>query len=229
MAADLERLVLNLHTLGEIRVARSYPAAPDPVTGPWKLKSGRISPFYISGRDLTGFSNELPLPISEQLATRELAVTALAELLDGHEAEYNHLYGLPQAGTPIASLVAGQRRESFLWGRVGTKDHGVQSPTQGHYAKNDKVAGIDNVVTAAESALAEADKLEKLGLVMSSLFVLVDREEEGRDVLGGHYPPIELYGAIGASAAVAILGKSKRITPRQQEFIDGYYRELHAQ
>jgi len=220
--ADIERLVLNLHSMGEILVAEPSSDPSDPTRGLFALSSGAHSAFYISGRDLTGFSRTAPVSIERQRETRDLAIDTLAELADGHS--YNHLYGIPQAATPIAAMVAHQRGDSLLWGRVGVKDHGLQAPIQGSFEIGDTVAEIDNVITAGGSALTDAEKLEALGLQVPLLFVLIERRGGGSRQLHerGDRPPIEVHSAIGEQAMVEILKASGRISSAQLELVEKY-------
>ncbi len=220
--ADIERLVLNLYTMGEILVAQPSTNPMDPTEGLFVLSSGEPSAFYFSGRDITGFSKGSPLSMAEQLATREIAIEAFDELLQGQR--YDHLYPIPQAATALGSMVAYRRQDSLLWGRVGTKNHGVQAPVQGNYSVGDRVATLDNVITKSGSAAAAAETLEGLGLIVPSLFVLVERDAGGSQALQnrGPKPPITVHSAIGERAMLDILIANGRVSPKQQDLIDRY-------
>lgn len=229
--ADIEQLVVNMHTMGDIIFATVPSDTPSPTPDYpeehfWVLRGGRASPFYVNTRDMTGFSKESPLSVEQQRITRDLAVTAFSELLEGVGA-YDHLFGLPQAMTPMAGMVAQLRGDSLLWGRAGAKKHGIGSAVQGHFAVGDTVAALDNTITEGGSMLEAAAVLHGVGLRVPHLAVLIDREDGGRQKIHtGSEPNIELSGVVGMHAVTDILAANNRITSAQQGWFNAYYARL---
>lgn len=223
-----EELVVGLYDVGEIvyikppdsSVEVKDPSYPEEVFK--ELKSGRMSPHYVAGRDFTAFSRNLPVPIPRQKRIRDLAVEGYCGLLNSQK--YDHLLGIPEAMTCMSGLVAQARGKSVLWMRVGEKSYGVHKAIQGHFAKEDSVAALDNVITDGASKIETVETLEPAGLKVASFNVLIEREEGGREEMEtAGYP---LLAVVGMRAVTRILAENKRITAEQQRWADMYHEKM---
>jgi|GEM_PF-3246834 len=218
---DFERLIPNLYLLNEIQIGDpSQPTAPQQ----WTTRAGQLSPYYVSARGVTGFSRSKRLPVEEQLVTREMTAAAIGDALARQGLPWDHLYGVRQAGTPLAALVAGGMRRSLLWGRIGVKNHGITTtPVEGNYVPGDSLALVDNVLTTGGSADEEATMLEGLGFHIATLGVLVDRSEGGVGNLKARTPSIPVASAITMPDVVQILNDAGLLHPEQVELAEAYY------
>jgi orotate phosphoribosyltransferase len=220
----VEELVVGLYDIGEI----GYVSAPGPdvqVKDPdypsevfRTLKSGRQSPHYIGGRDLSGFSESVGVPIEQQKRIRDLAIEGISGLLD--QRTYDHIVGIPQAMTCFAGLVAQVRGESVLWLRVGEKNYGKHEAIQGHFADGERVAPLDNVTTNAASKFEVAEALGAAGLCVAGFDVLVDREEGGREAI--ETAGYTMGSIVGMAEITEILVGNGRITTDQQRWSEMY-------
>jgi uridine monophosphate synthetase len=222
-------MVVGLYDMGEIgfvepdpEIAVEDPEYPEEAFR--RLKSGRMSPHYVDTRNVTSFSSALPIPISEQLVTRDLVVDNVCALVD--ERSYDHLSSIPQAMTCLSGLVAQKRGDSVLWLRVGEKDHGIGQAIQGHYQEGDSSEALDNVITDSASKKQMAEMLEANGISVTGFSVIVDREEGGREAIeaAGY-----LFSAVvGMSTIVEILAENRRITTQQYDWSKEYQRRMTA-
>jgi orotate phosphoribosyltransferase len=225
-----EEMIVSLYDMGEI--GYMDPPGPDrkvadpdyPEEAFKELKSGRMSPHYVGMRNFTSFSDSLPIPISQQKRTRDLAVASFGELLD--EQEYDHLLGIPQAMTCLSGLVAQARGESVIWLRVGEKSYGVHESIQGNYKEGEKVASGDNVITDGATKLELVEPLTEAGLEIAAFNVFVDREEGGKETVekAGH----AFAAVIGMSTINEVLFAAKKITPQQHDWATEYRRRTLA-
>jgi orotate phosphoribosyltransferase len=226
---DTEELVVGLYDVGEIGFVQ--PPAPDvevkdpdyPEEAFKKLKSGRMSPHYVNGRNVTSFSKNSPLSLEQQLRVRNLVVSAFCHQVFEHDGEYEHLLGIPEAMTCLTGLVAQHMFDSVLWMRAfgsENKKYGIHELIQGRYDKGDKVFALDNVITDSASKLQVAAPLEANGLQVARFGVLVDREEGGREALEA--AGYSLSAVVGMQAITRILAENGRITSEQQQWAEIY-------
>lgn len=148
-------------------------------TGRITLSSGKITDFYFDGR-LVSLDPEGSVLIGSLM---------LDEL---EERGIEAVGGLTSGADPITSAVgvlAWQRgvplRLFFV--RKATKEHGLQKQIEGPPLPKDpnlKVALVDDVLTTGGSLLKARDALvEEAGVRPAHAFVIVDREEGGRERL----------------------------------------------
>lgn len=226
----IEELVVGLYDLGEIgfmeppdpdtKIVIENPEYPQEVFR--KLKSGRMSPHYVSTRDLTSFSKSLPISIEDQIHIRDLVVDSFSGLLD--EQNYDHLVGIPQAMTCLSGLIAQKRGESVLWMRVGEKDYGAHKAIQGHFALGETTVALDNVITDGASKLEVVEPLTEAGIHIAHFDVLVDREEGGKETLEA--AGYSFAAVVGMNAITDILADADRITAQQKGWAEEYRRRM---
>jgi orotate phosphoribosyltransferase len=146
-------------------------------TGEFKLKSGRMSDYYIDLRKTTMDSTGIYL-IAEQLwwMMQQFRVTAIGGVPLG---------SIPIVGAVLAfARVMGTGVDKGFMVRKATKDHGTQQRIEGNLDNGDFAAIIEDVVTSGSSALeaARAVKADRPALVQD-IFAVVDREEGGREAI----------------------------------------------
>ena len=160
-----------------IRRAHLLPLLQDAVAkGPVTLASGRVSDFYIDARLVT------LNPIGSKLIGR-LVLDILTEW------QHNTLAGPTTAACPIVSaagVIAAQhaRDIKLAYVRKEAKGHGMGKSIEGPpLTSADKVLMVDDVLTTGTSLLRAVAQVRDTGAHVSRAFVLVDRQEGGREAL----------------------------------------------
>lgn len=148
--------------------------------GPFTLRSGAISDWYIDARQTT-FDGE---------GARLLGQVVAAEL----DADVQAIGGLTMGADPIAVAAAvaaathGRALRAFSI-RKETKDHGTGGRLVGPVHPGDVVAIIDDTVTTGGALVEAIEVAESAGLQVAQVLALVDRssgEVERRVAAAGH-------------------------------------------
>ena len=105
--------------------------------------------------------------------------------------------GLELGSVPISSAVSlisqleGQPIKEFIV-RKEKKDHGIPAKVEGECVAGEKVVVVDDVITTGGSTIKAIEAVQKLGLEVSKVVVLVDREEmNGRQNIENLCPEVE--------------------------------------
>lgn len=147
--------------------------------GEFTLASGKKSDWYLDCR-----------PAMASTHTLRIAAESLVEAARG--------YSLPVLGGPATAAVAvmaaaltfGERTPTqFIYTRAKTKDHGTTQAVEGPKLGPDaQVLLVDDVLTSGGSLLKCADAIKAVypDVTIVGAWVLVDREEGGRENLMEH-------------------------------------------
>jgi orotate phosphoribosyltransferase len=159
---------------------KSYKYRPEQ---PFKLASGRESPYYVDCRPTTHNARGLAL-IGEIFfeMVKDLGVQAVG--------------GLTMGADPIAHAVA---LTSYLKGRPlnafsvrkSSKGHGTGGLVVGDVHPGDKVVIVEDVITTGGSTIQAIRAAREFGLKVVKVLVLVDREEGGREAVEKLVPRFE--------------------------------------
>lgn len=150
---------------------------------PFKLASGRESPYYVDCRPTTHNAQGLFL-IGE----------IFWEMLQGLQVEA--VGGLTLGADPIAHAVA---LTSFLKGRPlnafsvrkQAKEHGAGGLLVGDVQPGDRVVILEDVITTGASTLKAIAAARDFGLQVVKVLILVDRQEGGREAVAAAVPQVE--------------------------------------
>ncbi|MFM7168315.1 MAG: orotate phosphoribosyltransferase [Planctomycetaceae bacterium] len=139
--------------------------------GDFTLASGKKSPYYLDGKQVT-LSAEGLLQIS----------WGLLELLQG--IQFSGFGGMSIGADPIVGgvLVAAAAQNRALQGfmvRKEAKGHGTQRFIEGPISPGDKVVIVDDVVTTGGSALQAVDRVQEFGCEVVHVVGIVDRLQGG--------------------------------------------------
>jgi orotate phosphoribosyltransferase len=140
--------------------------------GEFKLKSGRISPYFFN----SGLFNN-----GEQLSKLG---DFYAEAIQASNIEYDMLFGPAYKGIPLVSSVAismankYEQAIPYCFDRKEAKDHGeggmiVGSPLSG------KVLIIDDVITAGTSVRYSLELIQQNNAKPIGVMIALDRQERG--------------------------------------------------
>jgi orotate phosphoribosyltransferase len=159
---------------------KSFRYSPDK---PFKLVSGRESPYYVDCRPTTHNARGLAL-IGEIFfeLIRDLQVDGIGGLTMGADPIAH--------ATALTSSVKGQPINAFSV-RQRPKDHGTGGLLVGDVAPGDRVVVVEDVVTTGGSALRAVVAAREFGLEVVKVLILVDRQEGGREAVALEVPEVE--------------------------------------
>jgi orotate phosphoribosyltransferase len=141
--------------------------------GEFKLKSGRISPYFFNAGEFnTGYA-------AAKLA--RCYASAIADL----EVEFDVLFGPAYKGIPLVALAASALAEHhdldypFAFNRKEAKDHGEGGAIVGPNLSGKRVLIVDDVITAGTAIKEVASVISHAGGKPIGVLVALDREEIG--------------------------------------------------
>lgn len=161
------------------------------IHGERRLASGKISNYYIDGKQVT-------------LDPQGIFLTAkvIQAMIHGSHAE---LIGGPTMGAdPIVSAVSllssqtGNPLKAFIV-RKEAKDHGTQKMIEGPaFQEGDRAVVVEDVITTGGSVLRAIKEVEKAKARVVRVICLVDRNEGAKELLGPYnYTPIFNLSELG--------------------------------
>ncbi len=157
-----ERFLLHLVRTGAIKF------------GEFRLKSGRISPYFINLADAMKTGED----------AIEVADAFVAKIME-IGTDFDYIHGAAYKGIPLAALIAARLSElhniNVRWGydRKEKKEHGVPSEEVivGDLRDNDTVLIVDDVITTGMTKIEIWEKLKVKRVRPKGIVVAVDREE----------------------------------------------------
>ncbi|HIE32806.1 MAG TPA: orotate phosphoribosyltransferase [Thermodesulfobacteriaceae bacterium] len=141
----------------------------------FRLASGRISQHYLDCKQVTLYSEALPLIgrlLWEEVKTFE------PEAVGGLTLGADPLV----AAVCFAAGLEGYSLEGFIV-RKEAKGHGTQKYIEGHVRPGMRAVILEDVVTTGGSALKAYERAKEFGLDILGVVALVDREEGGKEAL----------------------------------------------
>jgi len=174
--------------------------------GEFKLKSGRISPYFFN----SGLFND-----GESLARLG---DYYAAAIQASAVEYDMIYGPAYKGIPLASTLAialyqhHRRSLPYCFNRKEAKDHGEGGITLGAPLSG-RVLIIDDVITAGTSVRESVELIRQSGAVPAAVIIALDRQERGTGELSAIQEikqtwNIPVISIISLDALIEYLGQS---------------------
>lgn len=183
--------------LMEIILEKSFQYSEEPI---FKLVSGGVSNFYFNCKPT------MLDPEGKELIGRLIYSTI-------RDLEVAGIGGLELGSVPISSAVSlisqleGHAIKEFIV-RKEKKDHGIPAKVEGELVAGEKVVVVDDVITTGGSTIKAIEAVQKLGLEVSRVVVLVDREEmNGRQNIEKLCPEVEAL--INRTEVMALYKKRK--------------------
>ena len=159
---------------------KSFRYSPD---SPFRLASGRKSPYYVDCRPVTHSAEGLAL-IGE----------IIYELIKDQEVQ--GVGGLTMGADPMAHAVAlvsyqkGKPINAFSV-RKFVKGYGAGGRLVGPVQPGERVVVLEDVVTTGGSALEAIKACREFGLTVAQVIILVDREEGGLEAVEEQIPRVQ--------------------------------------
>lgn len=134
--------------------------------GNFTLKSGIESPFYVDLR---------PLSSSPQLL--KTLSNNLLELVE--DAPFDLICGVPYAALPMGTTMSLASGVPLIIKRKENKGYGTKRMVEGVYEDGQNCLLVEDVITSGQSLLETIDEIEREGLKVTDLVVVLDREQGG--------------------------------------------------
>jgi orotate phosphoribosyltransferase len=156
--------------LFNILYTRAFKYSDNP---PFTLTSGAISPYYFDCKAAT--LDPEGCTLIGQLIFQKIK-----------EWDIDAVGGLTLGADPISLSIALEafKNNAFIYPLIVRKEpkkHGTQKWIEGILDKVKKVMAIDDVITTGKSTIQAIEKLRESGLIVEKAFVIIDREEGGRE------------------------------------------------
>ena len=133
-----------------------------------------LSPFYFNLRRVQ--SHPATLYMAAQMMREKII-----EDIDG--GAFQLIAGIPTAGTPFSTALSLLMHRGQVSPRMQAKGHGVGDLVDGDFHDGQTVLLVDDLITEADSKLRAIDILQRAGLIVQNIAVLIDREQGGRQRL----------------------------------------------
>ena len=151
-------LILSLYKIGAIKF------------GHYTLKSGRSSTVYLDLRQIISYPAILSA-VSESIWQK------------AQDTHFNVICGVPYTALSIATCISLQHNVPMIMRRKEKKSYGTQKQIEGVFESGQHCLIIEDVVTTGGSILETADDIEAVGLNITDVVALIDREQHGKEQL----------------------------------------------
>ena len=205
MSDPSDSLVLALHDVEAVKF------------GSFKLKSGIMSPIYIDLRVIVSYPKLL-----QQVADAMWAL--VCPTVEGLESRpFDVICGVPYTALPIATAISISRDVPMVMRRKEVKQYGTKKAIEGSFRDGDTCLVIEDLVTSGASVMETVEPLTEVGLKVSEVVVLIDREQGGSAHLAAR--GLKLYSALTLSHVVATLVKHGKLSADVAESVRKFIAE----
>ena len=143
--------------------------------GNFTLASGKNSSYYVDLRLIPSYPHQFRKMI-KNLQNLIVEKTGLGD--------FDCLASVPTGGLVVTSALAIEIVKPLIYVRSKPKEHGTTKSIEGKISAGMKVVMVDDVMTTGTSVLNGINQLKEAGLLVSDLYVIINRLEGGDKALG---------------------------------------------
>ena len=136
--------------------------------GNFTLASGKNSSYYVDLRLIPSYPHQFRKMIKN---LQNLIVEKIG--LD----DFNCLASVPTGGLVVTSALAIEIVKPLIYVRSKPKEHGTTKSIEGKISAGMKAVMVDDVMTTGTSVLNGINQLKEAGLLVSDLYVIINRLE----------------------------------------------------
>ena len=136
--------------------------------GNFTLASGKNSSYYVDLRLIPSYPHQFRKMI-KNLQNLIVEKTGLDD--------FDCLASVPTGGLVVTSALAIEIVKPLIYVRSKPKEHGTTKSIEGKISAGMKVVMVDDVVTTGTSVLNGINQLKEAGLLISDLYVIINRLE----------------------------------------------------
>jgi orotate phosphoribosyltransferase len=179
------------------------------IDNPFKMTSGKYSPFYIDCRVLISFPHSMDI------------LTIYAHwLYEENNLEADYIAGGETAGIPFAAWLAGRMKKPFIYVRKKPKGHGLTSQLEGNIVKGKTILLYEDLITDGQSKLKFIEGIRNAGCLVKDCLVLLDRQEKGEELL--QKEQVALVSLVTMNDCLDVGLRNKYLTSREFDVIKAY-------
>jgi len=142
--------------------------------GNFTLASGKNSSYYVDLRLIPSYPHQFRKMI-KNLQNLIVEKTGLDD--------FDCLASVPTGGLVVTSALAIEIVKPLIYVRSKPKEHGTAKSIEGKISAGMKVVMVDDVVTTGTSVLNGINQLKEAGLLVSDLYVIINRLEGADKIL----------------------------------------------
>jgi len=142
--------------------------------GNFTLASGKNSSYYVDLRLIPSYPHQFRKMI-KNLQNLIVEKTGLND--------FECLASVPTGGLVVTSALAIEIVKPLIYVRSKPKEHGTTKSIEGKISAGMKVVMVDDVMTTGTSVLNGINQLKEAGLLVSDLYVIINRLEGGDKAL----------------------------------------------
>jgi len=142
--------------------------------GNFTLASGKNSSYYVDLRLIPSYPHQFRKMI-KNLQNLIVEKTGLGD--------FDCLASVPTGGLVVTSALAIEIVKPLIYVRSKPKEHGTAKSIEGKISAGMKVVMVDDVMTTGTSVLNGINQLKEAGLLVSDLYVIINRLEGGDKAL----------------------------------------------
>ena len=142
--------------------------------GNFTLASGKNSSYYVDLRLIPSYPHQFRKMI-KNLQNLIVKKTGLDD--------FDCLASVPTGGLVVTSALAIEIVKPLIYVRSKPKEHGTTKSIEGKISAGMKVVMVDDVMTTGTSVLNGINQLKEAGLLVSDLYVIINRLEGGDKAL----------------------------------------------
>ena len=195
---EKKELAIKLYEIGAVQFGR------------FTLKSGIESPVYFDIRRIVSYPKLL---------------SAVADLIWRCAAfkEFDLICGVPYTALPIATAISLARDLPMILRRKERKGYGTGQVIEGVWQRGQCCLVVEDLITSGQSTLETIAELERVGLIVQQVAVLLDREQGGAANLAraGYHPS----AVFTLHELLNLLETANKIEPEQVVMVTEYIKE----